>query len=76
MIGTFLILTASGCSNQPIVTTKTEVQKVPAALLSPCPKSGGAKTYSDAIKLAEERGKELDFCNERLKAIEQWSAGS
>ena len=68
----------SACGTTQVVT-RTEVQRVPAALLSPCPKSylpSGKPTYSDAIKLAEKRGLELDECNKRLEDIRSWSDGS
>lgn len=75
MIGTFLLLSLTACSSNPVLT-HTEVQKVPAALLSPCEKSSGAKTYLEAIQLAEKRGRELDECNKRLEDIRRWSEGS
>jgi hypothetical protein len=66
----------SGCATEPVTVTKTVREEVPAALLSPCPKASGAKTYEDAIRLAEERGVQLDECNKRLGDISRWSAGS
>jgi hypothetical protein len=71
-----LPVTQSGCATEPVTVTKTVREEVPAALLSPCPKASGAKTYEDAIRLAEERGVQLDECNKRLGDISRWSAGS
>lgn len=66
-----------GCATERLVT-KTEVQKVPEALLIACPKSslGDHATYLDVFKLAEQRGKEVDACNDQLNAIRQWSESS
>jgi len=71
-----LPVTLQGCATEPITLTKTIREEVPAALLSPCHKSSGAKTYQDAIRLAEIRGAEIDECNKRLDDIARWSAGS
>jgi hypothetical protein len=69
-----LMLTSNGCSTAPTVT-KTELQRVPAALLSPCGKSElEEQTYEGGLKLAENRGRDLDECNARLEDIRKWSA--
>ena len=64
-----------GCATERLVT-KTEVQKVPEALLAACSKSQLAEhaTYLDVFKLAEARGRDVDACNEQLAAIRKWSA--
>jgi hypothetical protein len=76
LLAIFLTNLLSGCATEPITVTQTVREEVPAALLSPCPIAKGAKTYEDAIRLAEERGVQLRECNERLKDIAKWSAGS
>jgi hypothetical protein len=64
----------NGCASSPIITSKTEIQRIPAALLSPLEKPLGAKTYRDAIELAEKRGKVIDEYEKRLEDIRAWSA--
>lgn len=75
-IAACLTLMLSGCASiDPLVVTRTELQRVPAALLSPCPISDLDKpTYEGAIQLAEARGKELVECNKRLDDIRRWSS--
>lgn len=76
LLGAFLTPLLNGCATEPISITKTVREEIPAALLSPCPKPKGAKTYEDGLKLAEARGKAIDECNKRLDDIRQWSESS
>jgi len=66
----------TGCATpDPIIQTQTEIQRIPAALLTPCVKSTlSGKTYQDAIELAIARGKELSECAQRIEDIRAWSA--
>lgn len=74
MIALCLLPLLSACETAP-VKTKSDPQPIPAALLSPCPKSElRDNTYQGAIELAEARGKEIDECNKRLEDIRAWSA--
>ncbi len=79
MLGIFLPISLLGCAAnperpEPVVVTKVEKERVPLALVVPCTKSQiQGKTYEDAIKLAEQRGKDIDACNAQLKDIENWS---
>lgn len=58
-----------GCATPEIVTQHV-LTPIPAALLSPCPKSElQGKTYQDAIALAISRGKDIDECNKRFEDI-------
>jgi hypothetical protein len=65
----------NGCATTDPQAQKTEKQRVPASLLTPCAKSDldGTK-IKDAIRLAEARGKDVDECNRRLEDIRAWSA--
>lgn len=76
LVALSLLPLLNACATDPVTVTKTVREEVPAALLSPCHKSSGARTYEDAVKLAEKRGAELDECNKRLGDISRWSAGS
>lgn len=76
LIALSLMSTLNGCAT-PQTVTKTELQRVPATLLSPCPLSElESKTYEGAILLAERRAQDVAECNKRLEDIRRWSAGS
>lgn len=77
LIALSLISTLNGCATAPLTVTKTELQRVPAALLSPCPLSElEDQTYEGAILLAEKRAADVRECNKHLDDIAKWSAGS
>jgi len=72
-----LIPLLNACAT-PQVVTKTEVQRVPEALLTECPIPQPPRdaTYEDGLKLAEARGKAMKECNKRFSDIRQWSESS
>ena len=77
LIALSLLSTLTACESVPVTVTKTELQRVPATLLSPCPLSElENKTYEGAILLAEKRAADIRECNKRLEDIRRWSAGS
>ena len=64
----------NGCASDPVIQQTVELQRVPAALLVPCPISGlGEATYQGAIELALTLRGELVECNRRLDDIRSWS---
>ena len=64
----------NGCASDPVIQTQVELQRVPAALLVPCPISSlGDSTYQGAIELALTLRGELVECNRRLDDIRSWS---
>lgn len=75
MIVLYLLPFLNGCATtEPVVVTKTEKERVPAALLLPCPVPVlEGNTYQSAIELALARGLSLVECNRRLDDIRRWS---
>lgn len=76
LIALSLLQSLNGCATpDPILVTKTEVQRVPEALLVPCPVSVlNGNTYQAAIELALSLKSDLAECNRRLDDIRSWSA--
>ena len=70
-IGICLLPLLSGCQT---ASVRLEKQRIPEALLVPCEIPYGARTYGEAIILAERRGLALTECNKRLEDIRRWSA--
>lgn len=64
-----------GCSTpEPLIVKETEKQRVPQALLTPCPASVlNEKTYQGAVELALALRADLAECNRRLEDIRRWS---
>lgn len=69
-----LIPLLTSCASDPVISQTIELQRVPEALLVPCPISSlGDSTYQGAIELALTLRGELIECNRRLDDIRSWS---
>jgi hypothetical protein len=65
----------TGCATDPVIQTEIQIQRVPDALLVPCPiPSLDGNTYQAAIELALARGAALQECNRRLEDIRRWGS--
>jgi hypothetical protein len=75
LIVSFLAPLLTSCAADPVISQTIEVQRVPAALLVPCPVpvlEGGS--YQAAIELALALQGGIAECNRRLEDIRAWSA--
>jgi hypothetical protein len=69
-----LIPLLTSCAVDPVIETRIELQRVPEALLVPCPISSlSDSTYQGAIELALALRLDLAECNKRLGDIRDWS---
>ena len=77
LIALSLLQSLSGCATtEPLVVTRTEKERVPQSLLTPCPVSVlNGDTYQAAIELALSLKVDLQECNRRLEDIRRWSEG-
>jgi hypothetical protein len=74
LIVTSLMPFLNGCASDPVIQTRTEIQRVPEALTVACPVSVlEGSSYQAAIALALALKGDLAECNKRLDDIRRWS---
>jgi hypothetical protein len=68
-----LIPLLTSCAVDPVIETRIELQRVPEALLVPCPISSlSDSTYQGAIELALALRLDIADCNKRFDDIRRW----
>jgi hypothetical protein len=73
LIVSFLAPWLTSCAVDPVIESRIELQRVPEALLVPCPISSlSDSTYQGAIELALALRLDIADCNKRFDDIRRW----